>query len=89
MRKSRLGVCSEKKKNVCLDSICSKDGLEAERGMLTIFKYLEDGHVEEEFMIRWLFRLDPVWHHGKQKDCGINIKSWLYYSFVMYLYLSY
>lgn len=73
---------------MCLDSICSKDGLEAERGMLTIFKYLEDGHVEEEFVIRWLFRLDPLWHHGKQKDCGINIKSWLYL-FVMYLCKSY
>lgn len=53
--------------------------------MLTIFKYLEDGHGEEEFMIRWLFRLDTLWHHGKQKDFGINIRLWLYSSFVMYL----
>ena len=74
---------------MCLNSIYSKDGLEAERGMLTIFKYLEDGHVEEEFMIRWFFRLDTLWHHGKQKDFVINIKSCLYSSFVIYLYMSY
>lgn len=42
LRKSRLRVCSEKR-IVCLDSAYSKDGLRAEGGTLTVFKYLEDG----------------------------------------------
>lgn len=56
-----------------LNSVHSKNGIEAEWGMLTISKYLEGYCVEEEWMIRGpVFLLDELCHSGNSKDFGAD-----------------
>lgn len=59
-----------------LNSAYSKNGIEAEWGMLTIFKYLKGYHVEEELMMRTtVFLLDELCHSAKSKDFGAD--TWI------------